>query len=200
MRRLLLFLALFLQSRLFAQPILVCFGDSLTAGYGLDEEQAYPALLQERLPEWKVINAGVSGDTTAGGLKRVAWVLRAKPRAVFIALGANDGLRGVDPAETEKNLCSMIEAFRKAGSSVYLAGMMIPTNYGPEYFERFRALFPTVAIKEKVPLMPFLLEGVAGIASLNQADGIHPTPEGAAIVAKHVYAFLKPKLQGLEKP
>ena len=183
-----------LSTQAFSQSTLVCLGDSLTAGLGLNEDQAYPALLEAKLKGWKVLNAGVSGDTTAGGLKRLDWLLKSRPEAVFVALGANDGLRGVKPAETEKNLNAILAKIKASGAKAYMAGMMVPSNYGEEYFFDFKVLFPRVAKKQSVPLLSFLLEGVGGIERLNQADGIHPTAEGAQIVAGHVYAFLKDRL------
>lgn len=190
----LLFFHLFLAFSAHSESTLVCLGDSLTAGYGLDESEAYPALLEKKLRGWKVVNAGVSGDTTAGGLKRLDWILKSKPDAVFVALGANDGLRAIKPIETEKNLNAIIAAVKKSGARAFLAGMLVPTNYGETYFFDFKVLYPRVAKKQAVPLMPFILEGVGGVASLNQADGIHPTAEGAKIVAEQVWAFLKKRL------
>jgi acyl-CoA thioesterase-1 len=192
--KLLLLLMLMALSPSAPAATLVCLGDSLTAGYGLDESQAYPALLRKKLPGWTVINAGVSGDTSGGGLKRLDWILKAKPDAVWVALGANDGLRGVPPSETEKNLDAILSRIQASGAKAYLAGMMVPSNYGEKYFRDFKALFPRVAQKHGVPLLPFLLQGVGGIARLNQADGVHPTAEGAAIMAEHIYAFLKDRL------
>jgi acyl-CoA thioesterase-1 len=185
-------LAAFLISfQAYSRPVLVCLGDSLTAGYGLDEDESYPALLAKKLPEWSIVNAGVSGDTTAGGLKRLDWILRSKPEAVFVALGANDGLRGIKPAETEKNLGAIISKIKASGARAYLGGMLVPTNYGEEYFFDFKVLYPSVAKKYGVPLLPFILEGVGGVARLNQADGIHPTAEGAGIMAANIHSFLR---------
>jgi acyl-CoA thioesterase-1 len=182
-----------------AERVLLCLGDSLTAGYGLDESQAWPALLQQRLdkelPGWRVVNAGVSGDTTAGGLKRLDWLLRAKPAAAFVCLGGNDGLRGVDVAESEANLGAILRRLKAEGATVALGGMDLPSNLGANYRNRFKAIFPRVASKEGVPLLKFMLEGVGGVPSLNQADGIHPTAEGQAIVAKTVGDFLIPLLK-----
>jgi len=189
-----LFLSLCLAASAPAQSTLVCLGDSLTAGYGLNEDQAYPALIAKKLPGWKVVNAGVSGDTTAGALQRLDWILKSHPDAVFVALGGNDGLRGVKPAETEKNLNEILSKIKASGASAYMAGMLVPSNYGKEYFFDFKVLFPRVAKKQGVPLMPFLLEGVGGKPGLNQADGIHPTAEGAVILADHVARFLKGRL------
>ncbi len=178
---------------------IVCLGDSLTAGQGVDEDQAYPAVLQrlaaaDKLP-WTVVNAGVSGDTSAGGLRRVAWLVKGKPDWVFIALGANDGLRGQPASATQDNLTGMVERFRAAGVKVALGGMRLPTNYGEEYRTAFSAVFPHVAQQHTVPLLPFLLEGVGGVPKLNQADGIHPTVEGHEVIARLVYGFLRPLVE-----
>jgi acyl-CoA thioesterase-1 len=184
-----------------AERVLVCFGDSLTAGLGVDEEKAYPALLQKALGQgadpWRVVNAGVSGDTTAGGLKRLDWVLRGQPDAVLVALGANDGLRGFDPKVTEANLLAILKKIRAAGAVPLLAGIDLPTNLGPTFRQAFKAMYPRLAKAEKVPLMPFLLLDVGGVPSLNQADGLHPNEAGHAIVAKHVLEFLKPHLKAV---
>jgi acyl-CoA thioesterase I len=173
---------------------LICLGDSITAGYGLDESDAYPALLAYELPGWSVANAGVSGDTTAGALKRLDWLLKSRPDAVFVALGGNDGLRGFKPAETEKNLEAILAKIKAAGAKAYLAGMLVPTSYGQDYFFQVKALYPRVAKKAGVAFYPFLLEGVGGRPALNQADGLHPTAEGQKILAKNIGAFLKRQL------
>jgi acyl-CoA thioesterase-1 len=174
-------------------------GDSLTAGQGLPEAQAYPALIQARLRaeglDWRVINAGISGDTTAGGAARMDWLYRQPIDVLVVALGANDGLRGLPLKETEKNLHVIVRRAKKEGSKVLLAGMQMPENYGPEYRKAFAALFPKVAKEEGVPLLPFLLEGVALDPKLNQADGIHPNPEGAKRVAETVWGSLHPMLK-----
>jgi acyl-CoA thioesterase I len=179
---------------------IVCLGDSLTAGHGVDEDQAFPAVVQRLAQQdgfdWTVTNAGVSGDTSAGGLRRVAWLAKGKPDWVFIALGANDGLRGQPASATRDNLVGMITRLRAAGAKVALAGMKLPTNYGEDYRTAFAAVFPQVAQDLQVPLMPFLLEGVGGMPRLNQADGIHPTVEGQQAIGRAVYAFLKPLVEG----
>lgn len=173
---------------------IVCLGDSLTAGYGLSEEQAYPALVEAMAKadkrDWRVINAGNSGDTTAGGLRRVPWVLKAKPDVVLVALGGNDGLRGMKLEQTRQNLEEIVARVQGAGAKACVAGMLLPTNYGEEYRTGFARIFPEIADKTKSPLLPFLLVGVGGKPELNQADGIHPTAEGQRIVAKTVYGFL----------
>lgn len=178
----------------------VFFGDSLTAGYGLETPQlAYPALVGEELTESgvpvQVVNAGVSGETTAGGRSRIAWTLRnATPDVFVLALGANDGLRGVDPAATEANLRAILDAVREAApdAGLVVAGMEALPNYGADYTDRFREVFPSVAQDYGATLIPFLLDGVAGVARLNQADGIHPTPEGQEIIAEIVAEAVTP--------
>ena len=180
---------------------IVFLGDSLTAGYGLDEQQAFPFLVEqalaERLPSLRVVNAGVSGDTTAGGLSRLDWLLRQEPEILVVALGGNDGLRGLDPAASEQNLRQIVIKAREKGARVLLAGMLIPPNYGPEYTQAFADLFPRLAQELQVSFIPFLLEGVAGDPDLNQADGIHPTAEGQEILAQTVLKHLIPMLDGL---
>jgi len=178
----------------------VFFGDSLTAGYGLDPDEAYPALIQRQLDAagrpWRVVNAGLSGDTTSGGLRRLDWILRQKVDAIVIELGGNDGLRGIPVDVTRKNLEAMIERVRAKDPNVLIvvAGMQLPTNMGPAYTEAFAALFPEVAKKHGVALIPFLLEGVGGVPELNLPDGIHPTAEGHRIVAETVARVLLPLL------
>lgn len=169
-------------------------GDSITAGYGLDETEAYPALIQSvlRSTPWKVVNAGISGDTTTGGVRRVAWLLKLKPSIVVIALGANDGLRGVATDQIQANLQKMVAQIVASGARPVLVGMLLPTNYGEDYRTRFTAVWPTVATATQTPLLPFLLEGVAADRYLNQADGIHPTAAGHRIVARNVWATLAP--------
>jgi acyl-CoA thioesterase-1 len=175
-------------------------GDSITAGYGLAPEEAYPALVGQALAAdpatagWKTVNAGVSGDTSAGGLRRIAWVLRGKPDLVVVALGGNDGLRGLPVDDLRKNLRGIIAACRKAGVRVALIGMRMPANLGPVYRGAFARVYPELAAAEDVPLLPFLLDGVAMQADLNLADGIHPNPAGQAVIAGKVAAWLKPLL------
>lgn len=182
------------------RPRIVAFGDSLTAGLGVAAEQAYPARLQRRLDEqglrYRVINAGVSGDTTAGGLRRVDWVLKSRPDLVILELGANDGLRGLNLGETKANLERIIKRCQDLSVTVILAGMKLPPNYGAEYTEGFEAIYPALAKQYRLTLIPFFLEGVAGSASLNQADGIHPTGEGYRIIADQVLETVKPLLDG----
>jgi len=180
-----------------APRTIVFLGDSITAGYGLENPaaEAYPALLSEKLgPGWRVINAGISGDTTAGGLRRVDWILRQPVDVLVIALGGNDGLRGVDPAVTRQNLQGIIDRARQKQPAIQLvlAGMQMPANMSESFAQRFRAIFPELAAKNHTALVPFLLEGVGGIAELNQADLIHPTAGGQKLVAANVWATLKP--------
>jgi acyl-CoA thioesterase-1 len=176
-------------------PVVVFLGDSLTAGLGLEGTEAYPALLGDRLVAEgrpiRVINAGVSGDTTAGGLRRLDWLLRQKPAVLVVGLGANDALRGAEVPEIERNLREILRRSRAAGARLLLLGMQIPPNYGPDYTDRFAALYPRIAKDMGVPLVPFLLAGVGGIPELNQADGMHPTAVGQRKVADNVYPYLK---------
>lgn len=180
------------------RPRIVAFGDSLTAGLGVRADESYPALLQRRLDDlnypYRVINAGVSGDTTAGGLRRVPWILNNKPELVILELGANDGLRGLDLDQTKHNLQQIVERLKEAGTTVVLAGMKLPPNYGQDYATRFEAIYPALAQEHRLPLIPFFLEGVGGASSLNQADGIHPTKEGYEIIVEQVLKVLKPVL------
>jgi acyl-CoA thioesterase-1 len=179
------------------RPKIVVLGDSLTAGYGLLELQAFPALLQEKLNEdgygWEVVNAGISGDTSAAGLQRLDWALdQGDVRILILELGANDGLRGLPVSEMKKNLAAIIDHAQSKSISVLLAGMEAPPNFGPEYTVSFRQVYRDLAKEHKVTLLPFLLDKVAGVATLNQSDGIHPNVEGARIVADTVWNVLKP--------
>ena len=182
------------------RPRIVAFGDSLTAGLGVAAEESYPARLQRRLDEqglrYRVINAGVSGDTTAGGVRRVDWVLKSRPVLVILELGGNDGLRGLNLDETKANLERIIKRCQDASVTVILAGMKLPPNYGAEYTKGFEAIYPAIAKQYRLTLIPFFLDGVAGSASLNQADGIHPTSEGYRIIADKVLETVKPLLNG----
>ena len=181
-----------------ARPRIVAFGNSLTAGLGVSADESYPAQLQQRLDalryRYRVINAGVSGDTTAGGLRRVPWVLNSKPHLVILELGGNDGLRGLSLDETRRNLDQIIQRLQQAGVKVMLAGMKLPPNYGNDYTTGFEALYATLARKYRLPLIPFFLEGVAASATLNQADGIHPTKEGYTIIVEQILKTLRPLL------
>ncbi|SRR5581483_2167093 len=181
------------------ERVIVALGDSLTAGYGVAPEAAWPALLQTRLLgegyAYRVVNAGVTGDTTAGGLRRVDWLLRLRPEIAIVALGANDGLRGLPLDAMRENLRAIVARLRAAGVRVLLAGIRIPPNYGDDYTRRFRAVFPDVARETGVPAIPFLLDGVAGDAALNQADGIHPNAAGHRVMAERLWPFLRPLLR-----
>ena len=180
-------------------PRIVAFGDSLTAGLGVSPDQSYPAQLQRRLREagysYEVINAGVSGDTTTGGLRRLAWVLKSRPSMVILELGANDGLRGQPLSLMASNLTKIIDGLQEAGVEVVLAGMQIPPNYGLDYTTGFASLFEQLARDHSVTLIPFFLEGVAARKELNQADGIHPTAEGYQIVAQTVFDVIEPLIE-----
>jgi acyl-CoA thioesterase-1 len=180
-------------------PRIIILGDSLTSGLGLDVQQSFPSIIQERLKAagqpFEVVNAGVSGDTSAGALRRLEWAMAdGEPRVLVIALGGNDGLRGLSPEQLEHNLSSIIEHAQKRGLVVILAGMEAPPNFGADYTARFRSVYPTLAKRYQVRLIPFLLDGVAGDPALNQADGIHPNPRGARIVADLVWRALEPAL------
>lgn len=181
---------------------IVFLGDSLTAGYGLPEEEAFPAVVAERLAEQgrsvEVVNAGVSGDTSAGGLARLDWVLGREPDIVVVELGPNDGLRGLSLEMTERNLRQIITRAREAGARVLLVGMKLPPNYGPDYTARFEALYPRLAQELDVPLVPFLLEGVGGEPELNLPDGMHPNPAGHRRVAENVLPYLREVLEALD--
>lgn len=179
-------------------PKIVILGDSLTAGLGLDRQQSFPSLLQARLDregyKYEVVNAGVSGDTSAGGLRRLDWALAGDVRVLVVELGANDGLRGLPVAGMKKNLGEIITRAQARNIRVILAGMEAPPNYGPQYTDEFRKAFRDLADEYDVPLIPFLLEGVAGLRHMNQGDGIHPNPDGARIVEATVWRALEPAL------
>ncbi len=173
---------------------LLVLGDSLSAGYGLPIEQSFPAQLERRLRtlgrEATVINAGVSGDTSAGGLARLDWALADKPDYVLIELGANDGLRGLDPKALYANLDAMIERLRRAGKKAMLAGMLAPPNMGPAYEAEFNNVYPAIARKHGLVLYPFFLDGVAANPALNQPDGLHPTAEGIAVMVDRIMPYV----------
>jgi acyl-CoA thioesterase-1 len=179
-------------------PKIVAFGDSLTAGYGLPQTASYPALLQKKLDDgsfnYDVVNAGVSGDTSAGGVRRIDWALDGEVRVLILELGANDILRGQSIDEMKKNLATIIERAKAHGATVLLAGMEAPTSSGDEYRKAAHEAFVSLARQYQLPLIPFFLDRVAGIASLNQQDGIHPNEEGTRIVAETVYRSLRPLL------
>ena len=182
-----------------AEPVILAFGDSLTAGFGVRPEEAYPARLERLLEEkgyhYKVVNAGVSGDTTAGGVARVDWVLQHEPKIVILELGANDGLRGLPIDEMQRNLETIIEACLKKGAQVLLVGMEVPPNLGEEYSEDFSDTFPLLAEKYKINLLPFLLADIAAHAELTQADGVHPVAKGYEIATQTVFKYLEPMLK-----
>lgn len=180
-------------------PVIVAFGDSLTAGQGVKPERNYPSLLQAELDQqglrYRVVNAGVSGDTTAGGLARIEAVLAHTPSIVIVELGANDGLRGQPTEKMKANLAGVIERLQREKVQVVLAGMQIPPNYGPDYTQAFRQAYIDLAGQYKLTLIPFFLDGVAAKPELNQPDGIHPTAEGYELVLKNVMQVLKPLLR-----
>ena len=176
------------------ERVVLAFGDSLTSGLGVPADQTYPAQLAGRLKregyDYRVVNAGVSGDTTAGGLRRVDWALRLQPEVVIVELGVNDALRGQPLASVRANLEQIVARFQASGAGVLIAGMRLPPNYGDPYAERFYRLYGEVARARNAPLMPFFLDGVGAIPRLNQADGIHPTAEGYAIVVDRLWPYL----------
>ena len=178
-------------------PVVVFLGDSLTAGLGLAAEEAFPALVAERLAREgtpiRPVNAGVSGDTSAGGLRRLPWLLRQDPDVVVVELGANDALRGQPVAGIEENLRRIVESSRAAGAHVLLVGLQVPPSYGNDYARQFAEMYPRLAEELDVPLLPFLLEGVAGRRELNLADGLHPNAEGHRRIAE----LLAPRLAGV---
>lgn len=181
------------------RPSIIAFGDSLTSGLGVAPDHSYPAHLQRALDAagyaYRVVNAGVSGDTTAGGVRRVSWVLKNKPAIVILELGANDGLRGLSLQETKSNLERIIQQFHQASVTVVLAGMKLPPNYGQDYIGGFEAIYQAVAKQYGLTLIPFFLDGVAASSSLNQADGIHPTGEGYRIIVEKIFPTLEPLLE-----
>ncbi|WP_414653264.1 arylesterase [Hyphomicrobium sp.] len=181
---------------------ILAFGDSLTAGYGLKADESFPAQLQMALQakghKVNIINAGVSGDTTSGGLARLDWTLEPKPDAVILELGANDALRGVDPKVPRANLDKMLASLKEKGIPVLLAGARAPNNWGPDYARDFDAIFPDLAAKYGVPLYPFFLEGVALDRSYTQSDGLHPTSAGVAEVVKRILPHVETLVQSVE--
>jgi acyl-CoA thioesterase I len=176
------------------------FGDSITAGYGLEEDQAFPAIIQEKIDEnglsYRVVNAGSSGETSAGGLRRVDWILRQQVDVFVLELGGNDGLRGIDPLDTKKNLQGIMDKVRETypDVTIVLTGMEAPPNMGSDYTEAFRTIYTELAEANDVVYMPFILEGVAGEPDLNLPDGIHPTEEGHEIIANNLWEILQPIL------
>lgn len=180
------------------RPVLACFGDSLTAGAGIEPDQAYPAVLQRLLDQqgydYKVVNDGVSGDTTKDGLDRIDEVLRQHPEVVVVEFGGNDGLRGLSTADAERNLDAIVSRIQASGAKVALAGITLPPQYGGPYIQSFDAIFSTVANRYHVPLLPFILQGVFGVPGDIQEDGIHPTAQGAQQVARNVEHLVLPLL------
>ena len=181
-----------------AGPRIVCLGDSLTAGLGVSQDEAYPAVLQRRVRQaghpHEVVNAGVSGDTSAGGLRRLDWSLDERTRVLVVALGANDGLRGLPASALRDNLEAIVSRAEAKGITVLLAGMEAPPNFGPEYVREYRQAYADVARAGDLPFVPFLLEGVAGESRLNQPDGIHPNAEGHRVIAELLWRELEPLL------
>jgi acyl-CoA thioesterase-1 len=173
---------------------IVAVGDSLTAGYGLNEAEAYPARLEKKLQaagyRWRVVNAGISGETSSGTLSRVDWVLKLKPDIVILETGANDGLRGIDPLVTKKNIAETVRILKQNRVTVILAGMRMVTSMGRDFTEKFAAIYPAVAQKHDLILIPFFLQGVAGNPVLNQEDGIHPRADGYRIITDMIYPYV----------
>jgi acyl-CoA thioesterase-1 len=182
------------------QKIILFYGNSLTAGYGIDADDAFPGLTQTRIDslglDYKVINGGLSGETTAGGLSRLDWFLEDKPEIFILELGGNDGLRGIAITETKSNLLAMVDKVRAKfpETKIILAGMQIPPNMGQEYSNEFKEIFPAVAKEKNIALIPFLLQSVGGIPELNLPDGIHPTEEGHQIVFETIWPYIQPEL------
>ena len=180
------------------ERVIVAFGDSLTAGLGVPAEQAYPALLAAKLKAegypYRVVNVGVSGETTAGGLRRVDWALRLQPEIAIVELGTNDALRGQDLATMRANLAQIVSRFQAANARVLIAGMRLPPNYGLRYTTEFQRVYADVAKQRRADLMPFFLDGVGGNPRLNQMDGIHPTAEGYRLIVDRLWPYLRPLL------
>jgi acyl-CoA thioesterase-1 len=180
------------------RPVIVTFGDSISAGYGVEPGKSFPDDLQRLIDQagfkYRILNLGVSGDTTTDGVERLSSVIVFHPKIVIVEFGGNDGLRGQPVTSSKTNLAAIIDGLQKAGSTVVLAGMTLPRNYGPEYIASFDRIFPELAKQYKVTLIPFILDGVGGNPALTQPDGIHPTAEGAQIVAATVMKYLKPLL------
>ena len=187
-------------------PPVLFLGTSLTAGHGLDPSQSYPALIQARIEAkalpYRVVNAGVSGETSAGARRRIGWLMRQRIAVLVVETGANDGLRALDPAATRENIQAIFDRARQQSPppTLVLLGMQALPNFGREYTDRFRALYPELATANRAVLIPFLLEDVAGVPRLNQDDGVHPTAEGHRIIAETVWKALAPLLRGPEPP
>ncbi len=189
------------QNNVETAKTILFFGNSLTAGYGLDPDESFPSLIQQKLDSaslnYKTVNAGVSGETSASGNARIDWILKQTVDVFVLELGANDGLRGLPVTQTQENLQAIINKVKAKypDAVLVLAGMMVPPNMGANYANRFSAMFPALAKKNNMALVPFLLEGVGGVRALNQADGIHPTAEGQKILANNVWQVMKPLLR-----
>lgn len=199
MKKYLIMLFIGLSISAWGETQIVFLGDSLTAGYGIEKENAYPNLVEQKLKDKgknvKVLNGGVSGSTTASGKSRLKWFLKkAKPEVLVLALGANDGLRGVKLSESEKNLEEIISLAKKEGLKVLLAGMQMPPNYGKEYTQSFKSMFTNLQKQHELPMIPFILEKVGGNKDLNIEDGIHPNEEGHKVIADTVMKYLEPLL------
>lgn len=190
-----IFLFLLFMSQLALAKKLIILGDSLTEGYGVAQGAAFPQLIQQKFlndkSDWNILASGSSGSTSASTLSRMKWIAKDKPDVIFVVMGSNDGLRGLQPAETEKNLSEALEWAAKSKITVILGQLHVPPNYGKDYAKKFETVYPRLAKKYKVRLAPFLLNGVAGISKLNQADGIHPNEAGHKIVAENIYKYLK---------
>ena len=197
MLRIFFFLTILISIQAFAKKI-VFLGDSLTEGYGVAQEAAFPQLIQQKIKadkkEWTVISAGSSGSTSASTLGRLKWIAKDKPDIIFVLMGSNDGLRGLKVEDTEKNLNDAITWANQQKIKIILGQLHVPPNYGKDYSKKFSEMFPRVAKKQNVILAPFLLDKVAGVPGLNQADGIHPNEKGHKIMADSIYNFLKKEL------
>ena len=200
MKKTILILLIFTLYNLNAKSNTILFlGDSLTEGFGINKEEAFPKLVENLIQtklkkNIKVINGGVSGSTTSDALERLKWYLKKKPYLIFIALGANDGLRGLDLNQSQENLEEIIKYALNSNAKVLLAGMLIPPNYGPKYTEDFKKMYKEIEIKYKLKSIPFLLDGVAGKKEFNQKDGIHPNEKGHKHIAKNIFEFIKEEL------
>ncbi len=189
------------QRNIDQKKILMFFGNSITAGYGIALEESFPSVIQNWIDSldypYQVVNAGLSGETTAGGLNRIDWVLQTVPDVFVLELGANDGLRGLDLEESEKNLIAIVNKVKKVNpvALIFIASMEVPPNLGVDYTSKFRSIFPAAANATEAQLIPFILDGVGGNPELNQDDGIHPTAKGAKVVAKNVWEYLEPHLK-----
>ena len=193
-----LFMAFFFISSLQAQTHILFLGDSLSEGYGVNEEQAFPRIVEKILRSKKhdvvITNGGVSGSTSASGLSRLKWHLKKKTDIVVLELGANDGLRGLKLTDTEKNLTEIIKLAKSAKLKILLLGLLMPPNYGKTYTDEFERMYKKISLQDQVPLLPFFLKDVAGIAKYNQADGIHPNAQGHELIAKPISEFVEKNL------